>query len=75
MVWCITIFCLFLFCADSSQLVCLQATPGVGFVFVAFSDAAASTKAQKALHGRMFGENTIDAMYYSEQLMAQQVYS
>lgn len=44
-------------------------------MFVAFSDAAASAKAQRALHGRMFGENTIDATYYSEQLMAQQMYT
>ena len=53
----------------------LQATPGVGFVFVAFTDTAASTKAQRALHGRMFGENKIEATYYSEQLMEQKVYS
>lgn len=52
----------------------MQATSGVGFVFVEFSDAAASVKAQKALHGRMFGENQIDASYYSEDAMAQKQY-
>ena len=53
----------------------LQVTPGVGFVFVAFSDTAASVKAQKALHGRMFGENKIEATYYNEQLIDQKVFS
>lgn len=52
----------------------VQVTSGVGFVFVEFSDAAASVKAQKALHGRMFGENQIDASYYSEEAMAQKQY-
>ena len=46
----------------------------MGFVFVEFADPAASIKAQKALHGRMFGDNQIDASYYSEDLMAQKVY-
>lgn len=52
----------------------VQVTSGVGFVFVEFADPAASVKAQKALHGRMFGENEIDASYYSEELMAQKQY-
>ena len=52
----------------------VQATSGVGFVFVEFADPAASVKAQKALHGRMFGDNQIDASYYSEDSMSQQVY-
>lgn len=52
----------------------VQATSGVGFVFVEFADATASVKAQKALHGRMFGENQIDASYYSEDAMAQKQY-
>ncbi len=52
----------------------MQVTTGVGFVFVAFEDPAAAVKAQKALHGRMFGENKIDASYYNEAQMQQKIF-
>ena len=52
----------------------MQVTTGVGFVFVAFEDPAAAIKAQKALHGRMFGENKIDASYYNEAQMQQKIF-
>ncbi|KAL0037093.1 hypothetical protein WJX77_012595 [Trebouxia sp. C0004] len=51
-----------------------RVTTGVGFVFVAFEDPAAAVKAQKALHGRMFGENKIDASYYNEAQMQQKIF-
>lgn len=40
--------------------------PGVGKVFVEFSDTDSSGKAKAALHGRKFGGNTVVAVYYPE---------
>ncbi len=59
-----------------SNILCcsMQVTTGVGFVFVAFEDPAAAVKAQRALHGRMFGENKIDASYYNEAQMQQKIF-
>ena len=52
----------------------MQVSTGVGFVFVAFEDMDAAIKAQKALHGRMFGDNKIDASYYNEAQMTQKIF-
>ena len=46
----------------------------MGYVYVAFEDPDAAVKAQKALHGRMFGDNKIDASYYNEAQMAQKLF-
>eukprot|EP00244_Chara_vulgaris_P012085 TRINITY_DN6254_c0_g1_i2.p1 TRINITY_DN6254_c0_g1~~TRINITY_DN6254_c0_g1_i2.p1 ORF type:complete len:149 (+),score=30.32 TRINITY_DN6254_c0_g1_i2:3-449(+) len=40
--------------------------PGVGKVFVEYSDAAAAAKAKASLHGRKFGGNTVIATFYPE---------
>ncbi|XP_072999166.1 splicing factor U2af large subunit A-like isoform X1 [Typha latifolia] len=43
-----------------------DAIPGVGKVFLEFSDATGSSRAKAALHGRKFGENVVSAAYYPE---------
>ena len=65
---------LIVFSASNISCLSTQVTTGVGFVFVAFEDPAAAVKAQKALHGRMFGENKIDASYYNEAQMQQKIF-
>ncbi|KAF6141440.1 hypothetical protein GIB67_021256 [Kingdonia uniflora] len=40
--------------------------PGVGKVFLEYSDISGSTKAKIALHGRKFGGNDVIAVYYPE---------
>lgn len=40
--------------------------PGVGKVFIQYSDTQGSTKAKSALSGRKFGDNTVVAVYYPE---------
>jgi len=41
-------------------------TPGIGFAFIEFATIEGSSKAKKALNGRRFGENTVEAEYFSE---------
>ncbi|KAL9257531.1 Splicing factor U2af large subunit A-like protein [Drosera capensis] len=41
--------------------------PGVGKVFLEYSDIAGCAKAKSMLGGRKFGGNTVTAVYYSEQ--------
>mmetsp|Transcript_109269 Transcript_109269/g.308288 ORF Transcript_109269/g.308288 Transcript_109269/m.308288 type:complete len:589 (+) Transcript_109269:136-1902(+) len=41
--------------------------PGVGYAFIEFATIEGSSKAKKALNGRRFGENLVEAEYFSEQ--------
>ncbi|CAK9194974.1 unnamed protein product [Sphagnum troendelagicum] len=41
--------------------------PGIGKVFVEYSDTSGSMKAKSSLHGRMFGGHAVVASYYSEE--------
>ncbi|KAJ7562568.1 hypothetical protein O6H91_03G074700 [Diphasiastrum complanatum] len=41
--------------------------PGMGMVFVEYTDAHGATKAKTSLHGRKFGSNTVIATYYPEE--------
>ncbi|KAH9550687.1 hypothetical protein CY35_10G084500 [Sphagnum magellanicum] len=41
--------------------------PGIGKVFVEYSDTSGSMKAKSSLHGRMFGGHAVVAAYYSEE--------
>ncbi|CAM6041317.1 unnamed protein product [Sphagnum compactum] len=41
--------------------------PGIGKVFVEYSDTSGSMKAKSSLHGRMFGGHAVVAVYYSEE--------
>merc|ERR1719401_2013559 len=40
--------------------------PGVGYAFVEFATIEGSSKAKKALGGRRFGANLVEAEYFSE---------
>jgi len=40
--------------------------PGVGFAFIEFATVEGSSKAKKALNGRRFGPNLVEAEYFSE---------
>merc|ERR1719162_1625171 len=40
--------------------------PGIGFAFIEFATIEGSSKAKKALHGRRFGTNEVEAEYFSE---------
>ena len=42
--------------------------PGVGLVFLAFENEKGAQKAQLALNGRKFGENTIQSSFFDEGL-------
>ena len=42
--------------------------PGVGLVFLAFQEKSSAVSAQKALHGRKFGENKVDSTFFDEGL-------
>eukprot|EP00245_Coleochaete_scutata_P012905 TRINITY_DN508_c0_g4_i2.p1 TRINITY_DN508_c0_g4~~TRINITY_DN508_c0_g4_i2.p1 ORF type:complete len:397 (-),score=99.82 TRINITY_DN508_c0_g4_i2:626-1816(-) len=44
--------------------------PGVGKVFVEYTDIAGSSKAKASLHGRKFGGNTVVATFYPEDKFA-----
>ncbi|KAH9565368.1 hypothetical protein CY35_04G074700 [Sphagnum magellanicum] len=48
--------------------------PGVGKVFVEYSDTAGAAKAKSSLHGRKFGGNAVVAVYYSEEAFANRDY-
>jgi len=41
-------------------------TPGFGYAFVEFATIEGSSKAKKALNGRKFGSNMVEAQYFSE---------
>jgi len=41
-------------------------TPGLGYAFIEFATIEGSSKAKKALNGRRFGPNLVDAEYFSE---------
>merc|ERR1719230_1330156 len=40
--------------------------PGIGYAFIEFANIEGSSKAKKALHGRKFGPNLVEAEYFSE---------
>merc|ERR1719229_286168 len=40
--------------------------PGVGYAFVEFAGVEGASKAKKALSGRRFGPNLVEAEYFSE---------
>lgn len=41
-------------------------TPGIGYAFIEFATIEGASKAKKALHGRRFGANEVEAEYFSE---------
>lgn len=43
-------------------------SPGVGLVFLAFESEKSAHKAQLALNGRKYGENTIQSSFFDEGL-------
>ncbi|CAN4094470.1 unnamed protein product [Withania somnifera] len=43
-----------------------EATPGVGKVFLEYSDVESSSRAQQGLNGRKFGGNQVVAVFYAE---------
>jgi splicing factor U2AF subunit len=47
-----------------------EEVPGVGKVFIEYSDTLGSAKAKSSLHGRKFGGNVAVAVYYSEEAFA-----
>ncbi|KAE8682041.1 Splicing factor U2af large subunit B [Hibiscus syriacus] len=51
-----------------------EPTPGVGKVFLEYSDVEGSKKAQAAMNGRKFGGNQVIAVYYPENKFAQGEY-
>jgi splicing factor U2AF subunit len=40
--------------------------PGIGWAFIEFANIEGASKAKKALHGRRFGANEVEAEYFSE---------
>ncbi|KAE8695910.1 Splicing factor U2af large subunit B [Hibiscus syriacus] len=48
--------------------------PGVGKVFLEYSDVQGSRKAQAAMNGRRFGDNQVIAVFYPEDKFAQGEY-
>jgi len=40
--------------------------PGIGYAFIEFATIEGASKAKKALHGRRFGTNEVEAEYFSE---------
>ncbi|XWS42032.1 hypothetical protein CRYUN_Cryun17cG0133900 [Craigia yunnanensis] len=48
--------------------------PGVGKVFLEYSDIEGSQKAQAAMNGRKFGENQVIAVFYPENKFSQEEY-
>ncbi|KAK9267249.1 hypothetical protein L1049_009671 [Liquidambar formosana] len=44
-----------------------EQTPGVGKVFLEYSDTTSCANARNVLNGRKFGGNTVSAVYYSEE--------
>uniref|UniRef100_A0A0C9QXC6 Splicing factor U2af large subunit n=1 Tax=Wollemia nobilis TaxID=56998 RepID=A0A0C9QXC6_9CONI len=49
----------------------IEASSGVGMVFVEYSDAQAAARAIAALNGRKFGGNVVSATFYSEEKFEQ----
>eukprot|EP00897_Mesotaenium_endlicherianum_P010046 jgi/Mesen1/906/ME000116S00055 len=52
-----------------------EAPPGVGKVFVEYSDEEGAKKARQALNGRKFGGNTVTALFYPEDKFARADYT
>ncbi|CAL5344960.1 unnamed protein product [Camellia sinensis] len=52
-----------------------EQVPGVGKVFLEYSDAAACANAKDALSGRKFGGNVVTAVYYAEDKYYNRDYS
>ncbi|XVE75401.1 hypothetical protein DITRI_Ditri12bG0091300 [Diplodiscus trichospermus] len=48
-----------------------EPAPGVGKVFLEYTDVEGSTKAQAAMNGRKFGGNQVISVYYPENKFAQ----
>ncbi|KAL4380014.1 hypothetical protein GQ457_02G007350 [Hibiscus cannabinus] len=48
--------------------------PGVGKVFLEYSDVEGSRKAQAAMNGRRFGDNQVNAVFYPENKFAEGEY-
>ncbi|KAL3681945.1 hypothetical protein R1sor_024901 [Riccia sorocarpa] len=44
-----------------------EEVPGIGMVFVEYTDTQGAGKAKATLHGRRFGGHTVNATYYSEE--------
>jgi len=40
--------------------------PGIGWAFIEFANIEGASRAKKALHGRRFGANEVEAEYFSE---------
>nr|KJB74747.1 hypothetical protein B456_012G005600 [Gossypium raimondii] len=51
-----------------------EPSPGVGKVFLEYSDVEGSKKAQVAMNGRKFGGNQVIAVYYPESKFAEREY-
>ncbi|PPR83652.1 hypothetical protein GOBAR_AA37059 [Gossypium barbadense] len=51
-----------------------EPSPGVGKVFLEYSDVEGSKKAQVAMNGRKFGGNQVIAVYYPENKFAEREY-
>lgn len=45
-----------------------EEVPGLGFIFVEFVDVASATKAKKALAGRRFAANVVEATFFPLEL-------
>ena len=51
----------------------MTATTGVGKVFVVFLDKVGAEKARNAVNGRSFNGQTVEAVFYPEDLLAKRV--
>ena len=50
-------------------------SPGVGLVFLAFETERSAQKAQTALNGRKFGENTVVSAFFDEAMFARKEFA
>ncbi|KAK1288111.1 Splicing factor U2af large subunit B [Acorus calamus] len=51
-----------------------ESTPGVGKVYLEYTDVDGAMKARQGLHGRKFGGNSVVAVFYPENKFAEGVY-
>ncbi|KAK1322929.1 Splicing factor U2af large subunit B [Acorus calamus] len=51
-----------------------EPTPGVGKVYLEYTDVDGAMKARQGLHGRKFGGNSVVAVFYPENKFAEGVY-
>eukprot|EP00262_Sarcandra_glabra_P000183 TRINITY_DN1026_c0_g3_i1.p1 TRINITY_DN1026_c0_g3~~TRINITY_DN1026_c0_g3_i1.p1 ORF type:complete len:448 (-),score=103.93 TRINITY_DN1026_c0_g3_i1:120-1355(-) len=51
-----------------------EQVPGVGKVFLEYTDTSGSARAKAALHGRKFGGNVVTAVYYPEDHFSNREY-